>query len=130
MPDKKSVKGRFITNSPEGTLFVITGQVTSNSVKPASHAKVTGTLLTKGKVKAREKTVFCGNVIDEEKLKTLDMAKIEELLSNRDGKNGTNTSITMAQPVSFMIVFSDLPDNLENFTVTVAGFDKKSKNNS
>lgn len=124
IPDKKSVKGKFVTNSSAGTLFVITGKVTSNSKIPCSHVKIAGTLITKGKIEAKTKTVFCGNIIDEEKLATLDFSEINTIMSQKTGNNRSNINISIDRPVSFMIIFRDLPDNLENFTVHVAGFDQ------
>jgi len=124
VPDKKSVTGKFINNETEGTLFIITGRVTSNSNIPAAHAKVTGTLITKGKNKAMEKTVFCGNTLDEDALKTYEFSKIEQVMSRKKGENNINTHITQDRPVPFMVVFKDLPDNLENFTITVTDFDQ------
>ncbi|MFO7883217.1 MAG: zinc-ribbon domain-containing protein [Desulfobacteraceae bacterium] len=129
VPDKKSVKGKFITNTSEGTLFIITGRVTSNSKTPAAHAKVTGTLITKGKIKAMEKTVFCGNTLDEDALKTYEFSKIEQVMSRKKGESNMNTNITIDRPVPFMVVFKDLPDNLENFTITVTDFDQGNLNN-
>ncbi|MEA2059039.1 MAG: zinc-ribbon domain-containing protein [Thermodesulfobacteriota bacterium] len=124
VPDKKSVTGKFINNETEGTLFIITGRVTSNSNIPAAHAKVTGTLITKGKNKAMEKTVFCGNTLDDDALKTYEFSRIEQVMSRKKGENNMNTHISQDRPVPFMVVFKDLPDNLENFTITVTDFDQ------
>jgi hypothetical protein len=50
---------------------------------------------------------------------------ILDLLAKEEGQNGSNLNLGENQSVPFMIVFSDLPDNLQNFTVVVEGYDKK-----
>ncbi|MBI9087970.1 MAG: zinc-ribbon domain-containing protein [Desulfobacterium sp.] len=128
-PEKKSVTGRFVTNTSAGTLFVITGRVVNTSEALCSHIKIKGTLITKEKVKAREKTVYCGNLIPEDQLKTLEMTTMDTQFAKITGNNQSNINIEPGRAVPFMIVFSDLPDNLENFTVNVAGFERKNQEN-
>lgn len=124
-PEKKSVSGRFVTNTAADKLFVITGNVINTSDVVCSHIKIKGTLITKDNIKAKDKTVYCGNLISEEDLTTMEMAAIETLLLKDTGNNLSNVSIKPGQSVPFMIVFSDLPANLENFTVNVADFEKE-----
>ncbi len=124
IPDKQSVNGRFVTNSVAGTLFVITGKIRNSSTFPCSYVRVTGTLITKNKIKIRKKTVFCGNLIPENKLDTLTMKNINIILSKKSGSNNLNVNIAPGRFVPFMIVFSKLPDNLQNFTINVAGFER------
>ncbi len=128
-PEKKSVNGRFVTNTSAGTLFVITGRVINTSEVLCSHIKIKGTLITTEKVKAKEKTVYCGNLIPEEQLKSLETAAIDAQSAKITGNNQSNVNIKPGRSVPFMIVFSDLPDNLENFTVNVAGFERKTQDN-
>ncbi len=127
IPDRKSINGRFVTNSSAGTLFVITGRIINKSPIPCSHVKVTGTLITKDKIKVKNKIVFCGNLIPEDKLRTLKMNDINIILARKTGSNNSNVDIAPGRSIPFMIVFSSLPDNLQNFTVNVAGFDQIKK---
>jgi hypothetical protein len=67
---------------------------------------------------------FCGNIIPEEILKT---GRIEDLIAQLKIPEGTadiNEKIMPGQTIPFMLVFADLPGNLENFTVEVAEFEK------
>ena len=122
-PDKKSVNGRFETNQKEGTLFVITGNVHNTSKFTCSNIKVTGALLNTEKVNIKSKTVVCGITIPAQQLATLDLPAINKLLNNSGQQSSPSVAPGKVSP--FMIVFSKLPDNLENFTVTVDNFDKK-----
>jgi predicted Zn finger-like uncharacterized protein len=119
IPNEGSVNGRFISNDTAGELFIITGQIENPSTIPYSYLQVMGTLITKGKVKAKTLTTFCGNIISEEMLKTGNILDITKQLTTREGAHNSNVNVKPGGFVSFMIVFSDLPDNLENFTVEV-----------
>jgi predicted Zn finger-like uncharacterized protein len=127
VPNQKSVNGRFVTNSTAGTLFVITGRVKNPSDTAYSYIEVKGALITKGKKQARTKTAFCGNILTEEMLKNSNIADINKKLSVKSGNHNSNINIKPGASVPFMIVFSNLPEKLQNFTVKVVGFKKGEK---
>jgi hypothetical protein len=83
--------------------------------------KITGKLFTKGKKLAQTKTVFCGNVISDLDLATMDLDTISKRLANRFGDNRSNAKVIPNKAIPFMIVFSKLPNNLEEFTINVVG---------
>ena len=124
VPNQKSVNGRFVTNTTAGTLFVITGTVDNPTQSAFSHIEVKGALIVKDKVESKTKTAYCGNIISEEMLKTGNITDINKQLAVREGRNNTNVNVKPGSSVPFMIVFSDLPDKLQNFTVKVTRFDR------
>jgi hypothetical protein len=124
VPNQKSVNGRFVTNSTAGTLFVITGKVENSSSITYGYIQVKGVLITKGKIEAKTKVAYCGNIISEEMLKTGSILDINKLLMIEEGDNNTNISLKQGASVPFMIVFADLPEKLHNFTVKVTNFKK------
>ena len=124
IPNQKSVNGRFVTNSTAGTLFVITGRVENPSNIAYSHIEIRGALITTNKEEAKIKNVFCGNIITEDMLKTGNISDINTLLSLKEGAHKINVNVVPGASIPFMVVFSDLPEKLENFTIKVAGFDK------
>ncbi|RLB91074.1 MAG: hypothetical protein DRH26_08570 [Deltaproteobacteria bacterium] len=128
IPNQKSVNGRFITNSTAGTLFVITGRVENPSNIAYSHIEIRGALITTSKKEAKIKKAFCGNIIPEDMLKTGNIADIDILLALKEGAHKINVNVPPGGSVPFMLVFSDLPEKLENFTVKVAGFEKAINN--
>jgi hypothetical protein len=119
IPNEGSVNGRFISNDTAGELFIISGRIENPAATPFSHIQVKGTLITKGKVKARTQTAFCGNVISEEVLKTGNISDISKQMNIREGAHNSNVNVKPGGFVPFMLVFSNLPENLENFTVEV-----------
>jgi len=124
VPNQKSVNGRFVTNATAGTLFVITGRVENPSNTAYSHIEIRGALITKNKEEAKIKNVFCGNIITEDMLKTGNISDINALLMLKQGAHNINVNVAPGASVPFMVVFSDLPEKLQNFTVKIAGFDK------
>jgi predicted Zn finger-like uncharacterized protein len=123
VPDKKSINGRFESNQKEGRLFIITGNIHNTSQFTCTNVKVTALLINTEKVKIKSKTVTCGVTIPAQQLATLDLSAMDKLLRNPGPQNALSLAPGKFSP--FMIVFSKLPDNLENFTVTVDKFDKK-----
>lgn len=125
LPDQKSVNGRFVTNSNAGTLFVITGRVDNPSNITYSYTQIKGTLVTNGKQNTKTKDVYCGNIISEEMLKSGNMADINKLLIVREGSDNKNVSLLPGSSIPFMVVFENLPEKLQNFTVKVIHSEKE-----
>jgi hypothetical protein len=115
------VDSRFVINAKAGKLFVITGQIKNGYLDVRSFIRVIGKLYTKGKVLEQTETVFCGNVLSDIELSNMEIAAIKKRLSNRLGDNKSNMQVKPGQELPFMIVFANLPDNLEEFAIEVAG---------
>ncbi len=128
VPNDNSVNGRFVSNTRSGPLFVITGRVENTSGISFSHIAVQGTLSTKENPVAKTKNAFCGNIIPEEMLTSGDVSEIMKLLDVKEGSNNSNVNIKPGAGIPFMIVFSDLPEKLQNYYVKVVGFNKAPAN--
>lgn len=122
MPVKNSIHGRFLNNTEAGNLFVITGQVKNTSSQPQGFIKVTGTLITKDNATTIPKTVYCGNTLSDIELSHTTITEVNQRLLKRTGDKQSNARIEPGSEIPFMIVFSNLPDNLENFTVEVSDY--------
>ncbi|MBN1931495.1 MAG: DUF3426 domain-containing protein [Desulfobacterales bacterium] len=113
------VTSKFVEASKTGKLFVITGKAKNGYSEPRSFIKIAGKLYTKGKKLAKTETVFCGNVLSDLELSNLDIETIKKRLLNRFGDKRTNVKVEPDKLLPFMIVFNELPDNLEEFTIEV-----------
>ncbi len=113
------ISSRFIDNTKIGKFFIITGKVKNEYPATRGSIQVIGKLYTKDKAMAKAETVFCGNIISDIDLANAEQAIIQERLQNRSGDNGTNEKVAPGDAIPFMIVFSNLPDNLEEFTLEV-----------
>ncbi len=114
-----NVNSQFVENEKTGKLFVITGEVQNDYKDHRSFIKITAKLFSQGKVLSKTETIYSGNVISGLELSTMDLLDIKKKLGNREGDNKANVKIPPGQKRPFMVVFSDLPDELEEFTVEV-----------
>jgi len=113
------IKSKFIDNSKTGRLFVITGRAKNEYSKSRGLIKISGSLFTKGKKLTKTKTVYCGNFLSDLDLSTNDFDTINKRLAKRFGDKRSNAKIKPGGTIPFMIVFSNLPNNLEEFTINV-----------
>jgi hypothetical protein len=111
-----TVRSKFVENEKAGKLFVITGQVRNNHRGARNFISVSGKLFAGGKP-VQTKTVFAGNVLSGVQLSNMDMQQITKRLRNRVGDDKSNMNVSSNQTLPFMIVFNNLPDNLEEFVV-------------
>jgi len=119
--DTLDVESAFVKNAKAGKLFTITGKIKNGYSDTRSYIRVTGKLYTKGKNLVQEETVFCGNVLSDIELSNLELSAIKKRLSNRVGDNNSNVAVKPGQELPFMIVFSNLPVNLEEFAIEAKG---------
>jgi pilus assembly protein FimV len=122
--DEKDVNGRFVTNEKLGALYVVSGQVKNDYDDPRSSIRVTGKIYSKGRKLELEKTVYAGNVLSDSDLGVIDQAGIDQKLQNRFGQERKNLDVKKGATVPFMIVFSNLPKNPDEYTVEVADSQK------
>ena len=115
------IDSKFVTNAKTGKLFVITGRIKNGYSSPRRFIRIQGKLYSKGKTLVKTETFFCGNVLSDVELSNMEFAAIKKRLSNNLGDNKSNTGIKPGQELPFMIVFSDLPENLEEFAIEVVG---------
>lgn len=127
VPDEPSIDGRFVSNQSAGDLFVVTGRINNPSSSAVSYIQVKGALMTKNNTKASVLTAYCGNIISEEELKSGNISDITKQMSVREGNQNTNINIKPGGSIMFMLVFSNLPEDLANFTVAVQGYEPVEK---
>ncbi|MDD2389288.1 MAG: DUF3426 domain-containing protein [Desulfobacterales bacterium] len=114
-----NIASKFLENSKSGRIFVITGEAKNEYPGPVGLIRITGKLFTKGKVIAKSQTVYCGNVLSDLDLSNLEVDVIQNRLSNRFGDNRSNVKLEPGSLIPFMIVFPELPENLDEFSVEV-----------
>ena len=121
LPLENTINGNFVDNSKSGQLFVIKGHIKNVYDHPRSYIKVTGKIYLKDKKMAKKATVYCGNMLSNSELASMDMAAINKKLSFRSGDKRSNFKVSTGKKVPFMIVFDKLPNNLDEYTVEVEG---------
>ena len=121
---EKTVNGKFMDNPKIGTLFVVTGKIQNEYKHSRRFIKMTGKIYKKRKALVKAETVYCGNLLSEAELKSLSQTAITKRLKNRLGDKRINMNVKKGQALPFMIVFSNVPSGLEEYSVQVAGSDK------
>ena len=113
------ISGKWVNSPKAGKLFVMRGKARNGYDHARGMIKVNGKLFSKGKKLEKSETIFCGNNLTEEELNTLDVETIKKRLQVRAGKKKSNMKIVSGRVIPFMIVFSDLPENLDDYTIEV-----------
>jgi len=115
--DPVDLKGFFVDSKKSGKLFVVKGLITNKYLDIRNFISIRSNILdSEGKV-VKSKTVYAGNPISNEELPSLSVKEIGNRLRNKDGKNKMNVNILPLSTIPFMIVFSDLPEDISEFTV-------------
>ena len=124
--DPADLKGSFVDSEKAGKLFVVKGSITNNYPDKRSFIRVRSNILnSKGKV-VKSKIAYAGNPISDKELLSLSIVEIDNRLMNKFGKDKINTNILPNSSIPFMIIFSDLPEDISEFTVeSISSFSAK-----
>ncbi|BCR04139.1 hypothetical protein DESUT3_12080 [Desulfuromonas versatilis] len=117
----------FVNNLAEGQLFVISGQAINEFTEARSAVTVKGVLFDKNGKALVQQTVFCGNALDEDALRSMPFSRIEESMNNQFGDSLSNLNIGAGKAIPFTIVFKNLPPDLAEFIVEVVDSKPASK---
>ncbi|MGD9330808.1 MAG: DUF3426 domain-containing protein [Desulfobacterales bacterium] len=123
IPVEASLQGDWVENQQAGRLYTIQGRVTNGYASPRSYIRVTGRVYANGRQFQRAAKAYCGNLLTPEELATLPLADIQKRLSNRTGDNNSNVKVDPGKEVPFLVVFGELPPEVElqEFAVEISG---------
>jgi len=113
------IRSEFVENRTDGRLFVIKGKVRNDYPEARNFIMVRGTLYSNDGETIDKKTIYCGNALSDSDLKALDKATIDKRLRNKFGDKRSNFSVPSGKVIPFVVVFSDLPQDLGEFSVEV-----------
>jgi predicted Zn finger-like uncharacterized protein len=116
------ISSKFIENATEGRLFVITGKVRNGYSKSRKMIRLRGKLYTKGKVLARTEQATAGLVLTDQDLSSKPMAEIKKGLTAIADQD-TAVTVAAGNSVPFMVVFSNLPSDLDEFVIELVSSD-------
>jgi hypothetical protein len=125
IPLGKTINAKFVDNQKAGRLLVVSGQVRNEYEHARSFIQIAGKLFGQDGTLARSATVYAGNMISTLDLARLDLTKIKDQLQNKTGQRKSNLNVKKGRVVPFMIVFDQLPDSLDEYTVEVVGSAQK-----
>jgi predicted Zn finger-like uncharacterized protein len=111
------LNGFFVNNTEAGQLFVVRGVATNGYSEPRSAMAVKGQIFNRDGGLLRERVAYCGNALSENELRSLPLAKLRERSDNQFGDSLSNLNVAPGKSIPFVIVFSNLPPNLAEFSV-------------
>jgi len=123
-PIAEKLTAEFVDHPGAGRLCVVKGEVRNNYDHPRSAIRVTAKLFKNDKTLAKSATVFAGNVIPNQDLLAKDLTAITAQLKTKEGASNQNMGVKPGRTVPFMVVFDNIPDNLDEYSVEVAGSTK------
>jgi hypothetical protein len=103
-------------------IFVIEGKVTNNYSKPCHSIQVKGVLLDERGNQSAEETVYCGNILSKQELRTASEEAIRKKLQNPVGSSLSNFNIQPGKSIPFTLVFFSPPEKLSEFSIEIAGY--------
>jgi len=110
------INSKFIDNEKGGRIFVVTGKVRNGYSVACNKIKLQGKLFAKGKVLAKTEQSYAGIVINDLELASQDVAQIKQRLKTGGGQTAELVA-NPGQTIPFMVVFSDLPEDLDEFAI-------------
>jgi len=108
---------RFITNQSGGELLVITGSVVNRYEHPRNLIKLEASLYDGQGEVIRTRSSFAGTVIPEDRLKKEGLGPLQTQLASRQG--GAGNVVAPGKSTPFMVLFGNMPENMEEFVVEV-----------
>jgi predicted Zn finger-like uncharacterized protein len=111
----KNLAGDYESGGKSGKLFVVRGMITNQGPGKTSGIRVRAELLDKSHQTIAEKTVYAGNIIAD--LRSAEREQIETAMANRFGDKLSNVDIAPGDSVSFMVVFPEPPEEIEEYRV-------------
>jgi hypothetical protein len=107
--------GYLVSGASSPRLFVSKGQVTNLSPAERSGIRILASLLDNtGKV-MMEETVYAGNLVSGEKLKTESMVTLRKALARPLGEHLVNMDVPSGKSIPFMVLFFDAPEDIDSY---------------
>ena len=112
------INSKFIENEKSGRLFVVTGKVRNGKDTARRLIRLQGKLFTAGKVLAKTEFTYAGVSLKDQEISQQTIAEIKKSINNPSGPAATVKALP-GQTIPFMLVFSDLPEGLDEFAIEV-----------
>jgi predicted Zn finger-like uncharacterized protein len=112
------INSKFIENELSGRLFVVTGKVRNGKDTSRRLIRLQGKLFTKGKVLSKTEFTYAGVNFKDQEISQQAVGDIKKKINNPNGPAAA-VKVLSGQTVPFMIVFSDLPEGLDEFAIEV-----------
>ncbi|NOY69334.1 MAG: DUF3426 domain-containing protein, partial [Deltaproteobacteria bacterium] len=120
----------FVQNGKAGELLVVSGTVTNRYDSPRRRIKVQASLFDASGKLIITSTAISGISLDDNELKSLEIKAINDKLNNRKGDKKFELPLKSGQKIPFTVVFSNLPDNMDELSCEVVASSLPASSNS
>ena len=111
------ISGKFIENEVAGRIFAVTGVVRNEYSVSRKLIRLQCKLYVKGNAQAKTiEYTYAGLVVADQELSSKSLAEIKKQLSTTTGKDAAMT-VAPGKTIPFMVVFSELPADLDQYDV-------------
>lgn len=117
----RGTKSEFMRNDEVGEIFVIRGEAVNDYKKPRSSIQVKATVFGAKGEQVSTRSAYCGNLISNDQLAALPMARIESAMNNQFGDSLANLVVKPGNAIPFVIVVPGVPKEASEFVLEVAG---------
>lgn len=111
------ISSKFIENKHSGKLFAIVGNIQNNYPNPRGKIRVRCKLYTDGMILARQDSVYAGVIVSDDELRTGSVREIKKRLNTPQQSPDFVTNVLPGQKLPFIVVFADLPPDLDEFAL-------------
>lgn len=112
------INSKFVDKDDNSRLFVIEGKVRNGYSSSRKMIRLQGKLFTQGKVLVKTEFAYAGVHITDPELHSLSATDIKKRLNSGIAQGGT-TTVPPGRSIPFVVVFSELPENLDEFAIEV-----------
>jgi hypothetical protein len=112
------INSKFIENEKAGRLFIVTGKVRNGKDTARRMIRLQGKLFTTGKVLAKTEFTYAGVSLKDQEISQQTVADIKKKINQPSGPAAAIKALP-GQTLPFMLVFSDLPEGLDEFAIEV-----------
>jgi hypothetical protein len=111
------INSKFVESEQSGRLFIISGKVRNGYSSNRGMIQLQGKLFSKGKVLVMSETTYAGILISDQEFNTTPIAELKQRLNKMPTTRDTGTTVRPGQTLPFMLVFTDLPQDLDEFVI-------------
>jgi predicted Zn finger-like uncharacterized protein len=115
----QNVRQYFVTNEKIGQLFVIEGKARNDFPQPMELIKIEASLFDAAGQPVQSKEFLAGNTVSLFQLQVLSEEELEKTLQAKVGILSNNTNIRPGMDVSFMVVFPNPDESVQEYGLKV-----------
>jgi len=117
-----NIQVKALTRADGKIIYSVRGVVRNESATNVGMVQVEAQFRNESGDVLSKATSYCGNLLEESQLLSLDLKKVQADLQNELGQSLSNASITPGMTVPFLVVLDNPPSGISKVTVSITSF--------